>query len=136
MTGRIVDNATERGVVRVAFYGRVVCAERPEQDVRWQLWAVRSTLGMRGFIVKCFADIGPWSGLGAEGRTTTGWCLDGHFVEGGIDQLLDRAAGPHRDFDVIACVDRIRLSRRPRESAMIEDTLAHHGLRVITPDGR
>ncbi|MGH3794481.1 MAG: recombinase family protein [Pseudonocardiaceae bacterium] len=122
-----------RARLRVAFYGRVARDDQPAAAIARQLHVVLAALPTDALLVGCYADVGPGSGLGARGRSTTGWNLDGHPVRGGVDHLLAHAASPERDVDVVACADLNRLARRTLDSVRINSELAACGVCVLTP---
>ncbi|WP_189060255.1 recombinase family protein [Longimycelium tulufanense] len=118
----------------MAFYGRVACADDPHTAIQRQLRVVAAALPAGATIAGCFADVGPWNGLRGSTRSTAMWHLDGRPVDGGLIDLLDRACRPDRLFDVVACSDVDRLSRRLADRVRIEENLAEHGVRVVTLD--
>ena len=93
-----------------------------------------ATLPTQAHIIEYFADAGPCDGLGDSIRPTDTWHLDDHPVKAGLIEPLDHACRAHWDLDVTACSDTDRLSRQLTERLPIEDHLACHGIRVLTPD--
>src|SRR5436305_6114058 len=120
--------------VRVAFYGRVARDNQPLLSLQRQVRAVRAVLATMAPIVRCYADVGPYHGLGTGGRSVAGGWLGDDQIEGGIDQLLARAASAERDFDIVACSSIDRISLRHLDRADIEAALAEHTVRVIAAD--
>ena len=120
---------------RVAFYGRVARGDKSQVMVKHQLAVVKQILPASHGIVGFFADVAPWDGLSGSICSVACWRLDGERVNGGLVDLLDRACAPEPEFDVVACVDRDRLSVRLADRARIEDTLACRGIQILTPVG-
>jgi DNA invertase Pin-like site-specific DNA recombinase len=118
--------------VRVAFYGRVARDENPQHALQQQLRAVRAALPSEVPIVGRFVDVGPWNGLSGSTYASSIASLCGRPVDGGVTDLLDRTMRPDRHFDVVACSDADRLSRRLVDRVRIEDDLAAYGVRVVT----
>lgn len=119
---------------RVVFYGRVARDEQPLLSLQRQVRAVRAALGTMAPIVRCYADVGPHTGLGTGGRSVTGCVMGDEQIAGGIDQLLARAASAERDFEVVACSSIDRISQRYLDGARIEATLAEHTVRLVAAD--
>jgi hypothetical protein len=115
--------------VRVAFYGRVGRDDDPLLSLQRQLHAVQAVFAALSPVVRCYADVGPRCGVG--GGSAVGLRLGDFRVEGGIDQLLARAASTVRDFEVLACSTIDRLSPRYLDGVRIEADLAEHGVQVV-----
>jgi hypothetical protein len=120
------------GRIHAAFYGRVVRDVDPEVSIQRQLAAAAIALAdipITGF----FADVAPWSGLHGSTHPTDTWRLNGHPVDGGVLDLLDRARRPEPRLDLVVCADLERLSRRLVDRVRIEGLLADCGVRIVTP---
>jgi site-specific DNA recombinase len=119
---------------RVVFYGRVARDEQPLLSLQRQVRTVRAVLGTMAPIVRCYADVGPHTGLGTGGRSVAGCLVGDEQVAGGIDQLLARAASAERDFEVVVCSSIDRISKRPLDGVRIEAALAEHAVRLVAAD--
>jgi hypothetical protein len=82
-------------------------------------------------VVLCYADVGPYHGVGTGGRSVAGCWLGDDQVAGGMDQLVARAASAEHDFEVVACSSIDRLSLRHLDAVRIEADLAEHTVRVV-----
>ena len=132
-TPSVIPAARAR-TVRVTFSGRVAYPDNPHTASHRQLRALSAALPTQARIIGYFANPGTCNGLRDSIRPTGTWQLDGHPVKEGLIEPLDHACRAHRDLDVIACSDTDRLSRQLAECLRIEDHLACHGIRVLTPD--
>lgn len=119
---------------RVAFYGRVARDEQPPLCLQRQSHAARAALGTMTPVVLCYADVGPYHGVGTGGRSVAGCWLGDDQVAGGMEQLLARAARAEHDFEVVAYSSIDRLSLRHLDAVRIEAQLAEHTVRVVTAD--
>jgi len=113
-----------------------------------QLVSARAVLPTGATIVGVFADVCAWDAwppdptsittssttATADPSICTGWMLGGHTVDGGMLTLLRRARQRVPGFDVVACEDGDRLSRKVLRQILIDDAFRACGVHVVIAD--
>ncbi|MBO2458133.1 recombinase family protein [Actinomadura violacea] len=127
-----------REPLRAAFMGRTSTEDRqdPTLSIPRQVDSCRAALPEQAVIVAHYYDIESGrKALGARGR---GHGHEGFAIsvprEGGIQDLLERAAGPRRGFDVVICESIERIARRTYIGTLIENRLEEAGVPLLAAD--
>lgn len=124
-----------RSGIRVAFYGRSARDDGAHLAIQRQLAVVVAALPADAVIVAFFADVGAWNGLHASTRGCGGWARRGRVVDGGLIELLHRTRRPNPGFEVMACSDVERVSRRLADRFRLEQHFVANSIALVIADG-